>query len=80
MERLEQLEHLGALSYPYPPMPGGGEHSRILIVLRDMSEGSWWVDGYDVRRTLREVSEEEAQRFLLDTVDSDLNFPGVDDL
>lgn len=72
MERWAQMTIVGNLSYPYPPMPGGGEHSSINSVLTDPSEGSWWVDGYDVRRTLREVSEEEAQSLLLDANGSDL--------
>lgn len=66
MERAARLTMVGSLTYPYPPMPGGGEHSHVVSVLTDPIESSWWVDGYDVRRTLREVSEEEAQRFLGD--------------
>lgn len=71
MERWVQMTLVGTPSYPYPPMPGGGEYSTIHSVLTDPSDGSWWVDGYDVRRTLREVSEEEAQRLLLDANGSD---------
>lgn len=43
-------------------MPGGGEHSRVYAVLFDPADQSWWVDGHDVRRTLREVSEADAAR------------------
>lgn len=71
MERWVQMTIVGNLSYPYPPMPGGGGHSSINSVLTDPSEGSWWVDGYDVRRTLREVSEEEAQRLLLNSSETE---------
>lgn len=43
-------------------MPGGGEHSQVYAVLFDPVDRSWWVDGHDVRRTLREVSEADAAR------------------
>ncbi|MBX3314505.1 MAG: hypothetical protein KF906_09315 [Actinobacteria bacterium] len=72
MEQLSQMTIVGNLSSPYPPMPGGGEHSTTNSVHTDPSEGSWWVDGYDVRRTLREVSEEEARHLLLGASGSDL--------
>jgi len=65
MERWATMTVVATLRHPYPPMPGGGEHAHVVSVLTDPSDDTWWVDGYDVRRTLREVSEEEAQHLLL---------------
>ncbi len=64
LERWAQMTAVGQLAYPHPRMPGGGEHSSAISVLIDQEEGSWWLDGYDVRRTLREVTEDEAHRLL----------------
>jgi len=46
------------------PMPGGGENSFVYAVLFDPVEETWWVDGSDIRRTLREVTQEEAQNLM----------------
>jgi hypothetical protein len=61
MERLPALEVIARPGHPDPTMPGGGEHSSVNTVLFDATDGSWWVDGYDVRRLLREVTESEAR-------------------
>lgn len=61
---LARLELRGRLAHPYPSMPGGAAHSSVVSVHHDRADGSWWVDGYDVRRTLREVTEDEAAQLL----------------
>ena len=65
LERLPSLEVIKSVWGSRPPnvlpMPGGRENSSIGAVLHDPVEKSWWVDGYDVRRTLREVTEDEAR-------------------
>jgi hypothetical protein len=50
---------------PPVPMPGGpsGVCSGIWGDLRD---GTWWADGYDVRRVLRAVSDEEVRNLVRD--------------
>lgn len=44
---------------PPPPMPGGS--GMCSGVWGDPADGSWWVDGYAPRRTLRVASEEEVR-------------------
>jgi hypothetical protein len=63
MDRLSKLKTLtDPMTFRHPgPMPGGGERSFVHAVLFDPVEATWWVDGTDIRRTLREVTEEEAQ-------------------
>jgi len=61
VERLPALELVVPLGHPSPPMPGGGPGSSVHALLRDPADGSWWVDGYDVRRTLREIAEPVAR-------------------
>ena len=61
---LADMETRARLAHPYPQMPGGGEGSSVVSVLSNPDDGSWWVDGYDVRRTLREVNHEDAMRLL----------------
>jgi hypothetical protein len=58
------MEVRASLSRPYPSMPGGGERSVVYLVLFDPTDGSWWVDGDDIRRTLREVSQQDAARLI----------------
>lgn len=48
------------MTFPYPAMPGGGEMSSVYAVLFDPQSETWWVDGSDIRRTLREITQEEA--------------------
>lgn len=43
------------------PLPGGGEIGRYARAMRDPAEGTWWVEGSDVRQVLREVTKAEAQ-------------------
>lgn len=66
IERLPMLQPLtsGVLPHGRIPMPGGRKQSSVLAVLFDPAETSWWVDGYDVRRTLREVTKEEAEAMI----------------
>jgi hypothetical protein len=44
---------------PPPPMPGGS--GACSGVWGDPADGSWWVDGYAARRTLRVASEDEVR-------------------
>lgn len=60
LERWGALEVICRLEHPYPRMPGGGEYSSVNSVVIDRADGTWWADGYDVRRTLREITKEEA--------------------
>jgi hypothetical protein len=66
LERLSNLRTLtDPMTFRHPgPMPGGGENSFVHAVLFDPVEETWWVDGSDVRRTLREVTKEEAQELM----------------
>jgi hypothetical protein len=64
MPVLARLELRARLAHPNPRMPGGSEHSSVHTVLFDPEDGSWWVDGYDVRRTLREVTPGDAAELL----------------
>ncbi len=63
-DRTTELEQVAWLRYPYPRMPGGGEHSSVTRVYTDRSEGSWWALGTDDRFTLREVTAAEAEELL----------------
>jgi hypothetical protein len=45
-------------------MPGGGENSFVYAVLFDPVSETWWVDGSDIRCTLREVTHQEAQELM----------------
>jgi len=65
VERLNNLRTLtGPATLHVGPMPGGGENSSVHAVLFDPVSETWWVDGYDIRRTLREVTQEEAQELI----------------
>lgn len=64
LDRLSGLRTLGRMTFPYPAMPGGGENSGVYAVLFDPVSETWWVDGSDIRRTLREVTQEEAQELM----------------
>lgn len=64
--RRSQLTVVADLPYPYRPMPGGGEGSQAVAVLTDPDDHTWWVDGYDGPRTIRELSEQEAKDLLPD--------------
>jgi hypothetical protein len=44
---------------PPPPLPGGS--GACVCVWGDPEDGSWWVDGYAPRRTLRVASEDEVR-------------------
>jgi hypothetical protein len=63
---LDRLNRLRTLTYRMTfrhsgPMPGGGQTSSVYAVLFDPESETWWVDGSDIRRTLREITQEEAQ-------------------
>lgn len=61
MAEWDHLELLSSFSHPYPSLPGSTqEHSSIDAIYRDRRDGTLWADGSDVRRTLREISPEEA--------------------
>jgi hypothetical protein len=64
LDQLSRLRTLGRMTFPYPAMPGGGENSSVHAVLFDPVSETWWVDGSDIRRTLREVTQEEAQELM----------------
>ena len=64
LDHLGRLRTLGRMTFPYPAMPGGRENSHVNAVLFDPVSETWWVDGSDIRRTLREVTEEEAQHLM----------------
>lgn len=56
----DHLELVAEFSYPYPAFPGSMKrHSSTHAAYRDRRDGTLWADGYDVRRTLREVTPEE---------------------
>lgn len=61
LDRLSRLRTLDRVTFPYPAMPGGGGTSSVYAVLFDSESETWWVDGSDIRRTLREITQEEAQ-------------------
>jgi hypothetical protein len=53
------------MTFRHPgPMPGGGENSWVHAVLFDPASQTWWVDGTDIRRTLREITQEEAEQLM----------------
>jgi hypothetical protein len=61
MEAFGRMELVARCDYPYPSLPGSTQgHSSVNALFRDPRDGSLWVDGYDVRRTMREVTESEA--------------------
>jgi hypothetical protein len=61
MTALERLDLVYRFSHPYPGLPGSSQdHNSSYALYRDRRDGSFWADGYDIRRTLREVSESEA--------------------
>lgn len=62
LERLGRLKTVERVTFPYPTMPGGRENSSVHAVLFDPVSETWWVDGTDIRRTLREITQEEAER------------------
>jgi hypothetical protein len=45
-------------------MPGGGKNSWVHAVMFDPASQTWWVDGTDIRRTLREITQEEAEQLM----------------
>jgi hypothetical protein len=49
---------------PSRPHARWGENSFVYAVLFDPVEQTWWVDGSDIRRTLREITQEEAQELM----------------
>jgi hypothetical protein len=66
---MDQLSKLRSLTDPMTllhsgPMPGGGQNSSVHAALFYPESETWWVDGYDLRRTLREVTQEEAQNLM----------------
>jgi hypothetical protein len=51
------------MTFRHPgPMPGGGKW--VHAVLFDPASRMWWVDGTDIRRTLREITQEEAEQLM----------------
>jgi hypothetical protein len=60
LSRLRTLTERKTFRHP-GPMPGGGQTSSVYAVLFDPESETWWVDGSDIRRTLREITQEEAQ-------------------
>jgi len=66
---LDRLSTLRTMTDPVTfrhsgPMPGGGKNSSVHAVLFDPGSETWWVDGTDIRRTLREVTQEEAEQLM----------------
>ena len=63
LEALASLELVHRCPHPYPHLPGSTEaHNSTVAIYQDQREGSWWADGYDVRRTLREITDQEVVR------------------
>ena len=59
----DELELAHRFSHPYPDMPGSTQlTSSVNAVYRDRRDGTLWADGYDVRRTLREIADDELGR------------------
>lgn len=50
-----------------PSLPGGSS-GRCIGIWGNPEDGTWWVDGYDVRRTLRPASDHEIRELLPYTV------------
>jgi hypothetical protein len=48
---------------PAPPLPGGLS-GYCAGIWGDVRDGTWWVDGYAARRTLRPASEDEVRNLL----------------
>jgi hypothetical protein len=48
---------------PAPPLPGGLS-GHCVQIWGDPRDGTWWVDGYDVRRTLRVATEDEVRNLV----------------
>jgi hypothetical protein len=66
LDRLSRLRTLtDRMTFRHPgPIPGGRQTSSVYAVLFDPVSETWWVDGSDIRRTLREVTQEEAQQLM----------------
>ena len=64
LDQLSRLRTLGRMTFPFPAMPGGGENSSVDAVLFDPVSETWRVDGSDIRRTLREITQEETQELM----------------
>lgn len=64
LSKLAVLEHVADLPSPHPPMPYGGPHSAAHALYRDPNDRTWWVDGEDGRRMLRQVIERSALELL----------------
>lgn len=62
--RIAVLEHVADLPSPRPSMPGSGPGSMAHAIYRDPADGSWWVDGTDWRRTLRQIHATRAEALL----------------
>lgn len=63
MEAIGRMELVARFDHPYPAaLPGSTQqHSSINALYREPQDGTLWVDGYDVRRTLREITPIEAE-------------------
>lgn len=46
-----------------PPLPGG-QSGYIYTIFGDPEDGAWWVDGHDVRRTMRPATLEEVRELV----------------
>jgi hypothetical protein len=74
VRRLGELRRLPMLprDLPFPGDTGVYTNPEAISlmhgVLGDISDGSWWADGYSARRTLREITDEEL-RGLITTCD-----------
>jgi len=47
-----------------PRFPGEAGRGQLVGVHGDVGEGTWWADGYAVRRTLREVTDAEVRQIM----------------
>jgi hypothetical protein len=43
-----------------PALPGG-RSGYCVAIWGDPNDGTWWVDGYDIRRTIRTATPEEVR-------------------
>ena len=61
--RLAPVSFARTAAMPAPPLPGGLSGYCVQI-WGDPRDGTWWVDGYDARRTLRVATEDEVRNLV----------------
>jgi len=61
--RLVPVSFVRTGTIPAPPLPGGPS-GYCVAIWGDPRDGTWWVDGDDVRRTLRVATEDEVRNLV----------------